>query len=138
MNVDLTKKWLFYTLCAVCCMFMHVRSYAQGTQASIRGAIRNVAEAPIAGATVRVKNESTGFTTSTVTNERGNYDLKQLPLGGPYTVTATHVQDGEGSVTGVHLNQGDVAQVDIEIVANSRGLDAVEINAAGLKNTNDY
>src|SRR5690606_31335056 len=79
-----------------------------------------------------------GFTTSTWTRERGNFNRIQVPLGGPYTDTATHVQDGEGSVTGVHLNQGDVAQVDIQIVSNSRALDAVEINASGLKNTKDY
>ncbi|HLS95571.1 MAG TPA: carboxypeptidase regulatory-like domain-containing protein [Sphingobacterium sp.] len=119
-------------------LVLHLSTFAQGTQASIRGSVTNPSNTAVSGTTIRVRNESTGFTTTTVTNERGNFDLKQLPLGGPYTVTATHVQDGEGSVTGVHLNQGDVAQVDIQIVSNSRALDAVEINASGLKNTKDY
>ncbi|TYP90271.1 carboxypeptidase family protein [Sphingobacterium allocomposti] len=119
-------------------LVLHLSTFAQGTQASIRGSVTNASNTAVSGTTIRVRNESTGFTTTTVTNERGNFDLKQLPLGGPYTVTATHVQDGEGSVTGVHLNQGDVAQVDIQIVSNSRALDAVEINASGLKNTKDY
>ncbi|KGE14499.1 carboxypeptidase-like regulatory domain-containing protein [Sphingobacterium deserti] len=111
---------------------------AQGTQASIRGSISNASNVHVAGATIRVRNESTGFTTTSVTNERGNYDIKQLPLGGPYTVTATHVQEGEGVVTNITLNQGDVAQVDIQLRPNNVSLDAVEVNASGLKNTRDY
>lgn len=138
MNLAQPSKCFFYALCAVLCLFTHVRSYAQGTQASIRGSVSSMAETPIAGVTVRVKNESTGFTTSSVTNERGNYDLKQLPLGGPYTVTASHMQEGEGTVMGVNLNQGDVAQVNIQLISQSQALDAVEVNAAGLKNTRDY
>src|SRR5690606_250466 len=100
--------------------------------------VTNPSNTAVSGTTIRVRNESTGFTTTTVTNERGNFDLKQLPLGGPYTVTATHVQDAEGSVTGVHLNQGAVGQVDIQIVSNSRALHALGSNASGLKNTQDY
>ncbi len=119
-------------------VMLHFGALAQGTQASIRGTISNESNTPVGGVTVRVKNESTGFTTTSVTNERGNYDIKQLPLGGPYTVTATHVQDGEGTVTGVNLNQGDVAQVDIQLVSSAVSLDAIEINASGLKNTKDY
>ncbi|MFD2969514.1 TonB-dependent receptor [Sphingobacterium bambusae] len=119
-------------------LMLHVGALAQGTQASIRGTISNEQNAPVSGATIRVKNESTGFTTTSVSNERGSYDIKQLPLGGPYTVTATHIQDGEGIVTGVNLNQGDVAQVSIQLLSTARSLDAVEISAFGLKNTKDY
>ncbi|PRD52104.1 TonB-dependent receptor [Sphingobacterium gobiense] len=138
MIVNFKQQALFYVVCFIATMMVGVQTYAQGTQASIRGGITTQAETPVSGATVRVKNESTGFTTTTITNERGNYDLKQLPLGGPYTVTATHIEEGEGSVTGVHLNQGDVAQINVQIVPNRHALDAVEITASGLKNTRDY
>ncbi|WDF68840.1 carboxypeptidase-like regulatory domain-containing protein [Sphingobacterium oryzagri] len=119
-------------------VMLHFGALAQGTQASIRGTISNESNTPVGGVTVRVKNESTGFTTTSVTNERGNYDIKQLPLGGPYTVTATHVQDGDGTITGLNLNQGDVAQVNIQLLPVARSLDAIEISAFGLKNTKDY
>lgn len=119
-------------------VMLHFSALAQGTQASIRGTISNESNTPVSGVTVRVKNESTGFTTTGVTTERGTYDIKQLPLGGPYTVTATHIQDGDGTITGVNLNQGDVAQVNIQLLPVARSLDAVEISAFGLKNTKDY
>lgn len=119
-------------------ILFNLHASAQGTQASIAGLVSNLNSENIAGATVQVRNESTGFTTSSVTNERGRYDFKQLPLGGPYTVTATHIAQGEASVKGVYINQGDVAQVDIELISSSQSLDAVEVNAASLRNTKDY
>ncbi|MGH2622449.1 MAG: carboxypeptidase regulatory-like domain-containing protein, partial [Sphingobacterium sp.] len=117
---------------------LHYSALAQGTQASIRGTISNESNTPVGGVTVRVKNGSTGFTTTGVTNEQGTYDIKQLPLGGPYTVTATHMQDGNGTITGLNLNQGDVAQVNIQLLPVAQSLDAIEISAFGLKNTKDY
>lgn len=119
-------------------ILFNLHASAQATQASIAGLVSNLNSENIAGATVQVRNESTGFTTSSVTNERGRYDFKQLPLGGPYTVTATHIAQGEASVKGVYINQGDVAQVDIELISSSQSLDAVEVNAASLRNTKDY
>ena len=111
---------------------------AQGTQASITGRVTDVSSEPVRNATVQVKNESTGFTTSSVTNDRGGFDIKQLPLGGPYTVTVNSLEKGNGAVSGVHLNQGDVARVNIEVVSSRYDIDAVEINASALKNTKDY
>ncbi|MCL7986354.1 TonB-dependent receptor [Sphingobacterium sp. lm-10] len=124
-------------LIALLFVFSHT-SYAQGTQAAINGQVIDASGTPVSGATVRVRNESTGFTTTSVSNDRGNFDIKQLPLGGPYVATATHMSSGEGAVTGIYLNQGDVARIQIEIVSRSTSLDVVEVNASGLVNTKDY
>lgn len=111
---------------------------AQGTQASINGRVTDESGVSVSNATVRVRNTATGFTTTTITNERGMYDLKQLPLGGPYTVTVQSLEKGEGSASGVQLNQGDVALVNVTLIASSRLLDAVEVRANALQNTKDY
>ncbi|WP_380868537.1 carboxypeptidase regulatory-like domain-containing protein [Sphingobacterium corticis] len=113
-------------------------TFGQGTQATINGQVIDQSGNPVVGATVRVKNESTGFTASSVTNDRGTFDIKQLPLGGPYVVTASHIGSGEGAVTGIQLNQGDVARVEVEIISSTSNLDVVEVNASGLVNTKDY
>ena len=112
--------------------------FAQGNQASIIGKVTDASTNLVKNVTVKVKNESTGFTTSTVTNDRGEFDIKQLPLGGPYTVSASSLESGTGSVTGVNLNQGDVARVNLELISTTYDIDAVEINASALKNTKDY
>ncbi|MFZ4863412.1 carboxypeptidase regulatory-like domain-containing protein [Sphingobacterium sp. Mn56C] len=112
--------------------------FAQGNLASLTGHVANANRAAVKGVTVHVRNESTGFTTKSVTNERGNFDIKQLPLGGPYTVVVEDMEFGKGTVSGINLNQGDVARVNIDLVASTAYLDAVEVKASALKNTKDY
>lgn len=139
MNSTTTLSRCHLYILAFLSLFMsQLTVFGQGNQASIIGEVRTAGNVAVSGATVSVRNESTGFTTSSVTNERGNFDIKQLPLGGPYSVTATHVSEGEGSVTGIQLNQGDVARVNIEMISSSFAIDAVEVNAQGLVNTKDY
>ena len=80
--------------------FLATTSYGQSTDASVTGTIRSADEGPLPGATVTLRNESTGFQTGTVTNLNGKFDVKQLPLGGPYTVTASFVGYSEVQKTG--------------------------------------
>ena len=65
--------------------------FAQTTQASIFGNITDQQKRPIPGASVQVRNTSTGFSTRTSTNAKGDYTFKELPLGGPYTVKAIYM-----------------------------------------------
>lgn len=128
---------LFLLLSCICLnLFGHV--HAQGTQASITGSVKDESGNPVTEATIRVRNNSTGFTTTSGTNERGNFDIKQLPLGGPYTVTAEHLSQGKGSTAGIMLNQGDVARVSIKMIAASTNIDAIEVTGNALKNSKDY
>src|SRR4051812_33709699 len=72
--------------------------------AGIAGHITSTKSAGLAGAGVEVKNESTGFHTATITNEKGDYLFKELPLGGPYNVHVTSVGFTEQTQTGFMLN----------------------------------
>jgi hypothetical protein len=108
--------------------------FGQTTQASITGKVLTSEQAPQAGATVSVRNESTGFVASTMTNDKGDYTFKELPLGGPYTVKATYVGYGEQKVSGYTLNQGDVVRVNINMQSNGSTLEVVQVVGSGLKN----
>lgn len=68
---------------------------AQDNRAIISGIITDETGLGVIGAAVQVKNESTGFNTGSITNENGEYTIKQLPLGGPYSVTVTYVGYGD-------------------------------------------
>jgi hypothetical protein len=107
---------------------------AQTTQASISGNVTDGQKKPVAGASVQVKNESTGFTAKTNTNASGEYTFKELPLGGPYTIKAAFVGMGEQTRTGYMLNQGDAVKVSIGMQDAAQTLEAVQINGNGLKN----
>ncbi|MDB5120673.1 MAG: TonB-dependent receptor [Sphingobacteriales bacterium] len=47
--------------------------HAQGNQAIIAGNVSGNGSKPLVGAAVTVRNESTGFKASTLTNEKGDY-----------------------------------------------------------------
>lgn len=108
---------------------------AQGTQGIISGTVTDDRNEPLIGATVQVKNESTGFYTGTATNVTGEYILKQLPLGSPYTITVTYIGYGEQKKDGYSLNQGDLLKVDFVMTENAVQLSAVEVVSNSLKKT---
>ncbi len=107
---------------------------AQTTQASISGIVVNNEKKPQVGASVSVRNESTGFSTKALTNAHGEFTFKELPLGGPYTVNVTYVGYGEQKVSGYTLNQGDAVKVDINMKLQQNTLEVVQVVASGLKN----
>ncbi|WP_028297057.1 TonB-dependent receptor [Olivibacter sitiensis] len=107
---------------------------AQTTQASISGKVVDDSGSPIQGASVQIRNESTGFNTKTSTSSSGDYTFKELPLGGPYTVRVAFIGYSEQVRTGYRLNQGDVVRVDINMHETAQSLDAVIVTADGLKN----
>ncbi len=108
-------------------------AFAQSTNASIKGAIGDENGDPLPGATVRVKNELTGFTTGTVTNVRGEYLIRQLPLGEPYTITASFVGYGETVKSGYALNQGDQLAVDFFLREAANELEEVVVTDQSLR-----
>ena len=110
---------------------------AQGTQASIAGKVTDANDETLPGATVIVKNESTGFSTGTNTNANGEYIFRQLPLGSPYTITVTYIGFGEQKKTGYSLNQGDLLQVDFNLQEESVNVGTVTVVAQSLKQSID-
>ncbi|GAB4008665.1 carboxypeptidase regulatory-like domain-containing protein [Spirosoma migulaei] len=129
------KKYLLFAIWLFLFSFYFISKIAaQTTQASISGVISEKQKSPLPGATVQVRNESTGFTTGTVTNAKGEYSFKELPLGGPYTVLATFVGFGNQERTGYALNQGDAIRVNLNMEENGQTLEVVQVVASGLKN----
>lgn len=131
------KQLLIIALLQFCAFFISNRAKAQTTQASISGIISDTKQLPLPGATVKVRNESTGFTTGTTTTIQGDYSFKELPLGGPYTISVTFVGLGEQKRTGYTLNQGDAIRLNISMQENGQELEVVQVVASGLKNKID-
>lgn len=128
------KHSIFLLFCSILCSFSGYRTLAQTTQASIYGVVSDESKQLIPGASVQVRNESTGFTSRTVTNTKGEYTFKELPLGGPYTVTATFIGYAEMKLTGYSLNQGDVLRVNVAMQSSSVSINEVTVSASALRN----
>ena len=128
------SKNLLVSIFCLLCFLMNSKLIAQTTQASISGTVFNSEKIPQVGASVQVRNESTGFVTKSLTNAKGEFTFKELPLGGPYTVNVTYTGYGEQKRSGYSLNQGDVVRVDITMQVNETTLEVVQVVGSGLKN----
>ncbi|MFC4212107.1 carboxypeptidase regulatory-like domain-containing protein [Pedobacter lithocola] len=128
----MVKNLLFAVLMLCFCVSSSLK--AQTTQASISGIVTDEQKKPIPGASVQVRNNSTGFTTRTSTNAQGEYTFKELPLGGPYSIKALFIGFGDQTRSGYMLNLGDVVKVTISMQEASQNLEAVQVVASGLRN----
>ncbi|KQS35631.1 TonB-dependent receptor [Pedobacter sp. Leaf194] len=129
-------KIFYYTLLSIFigCVFPSLAS-AQGSQASINGVITEESGKPVPGASISIRNEATGFSTSTASNSKGEYTFNQLPLGGPYSINVSFTGFGTQKKTGFMLNLGDAQKINIQIESTSTALQTVQITSSGLKSS---
>jgi hypothetical protein len=125
-----------YYLLTIVCIFILGKNVllAQTTQASISGKITDGSGSPVSGATVQIRNESTGFNTKTSTTSNGDFTFKELPLGGPYMIRVTYLGYNEQTRSGYNLNQGDVVRLSIPMEELSNTLAVVDVSSSSMKN----
>ncbi len=108
---------------------------AQSHRGELKGVIVDQNKQTIIGAAIQLRNESTGFATGTISNENGEYYIKQIPLGGPYSIRVSFIGFGDQEKSGYTINQGDVITVNFELAEESFEVETVEVVANSLKNT---
>lgn len=116
----------------VCCVSS--LTFAQTVFATIKGLIIDEQKEAVIGASVVVKNLSTGFNTGTITNINGEFLIKQLPLGGPYEVEVSYIGYNKQKKSGYTLNQGDVVSVKMQLTTSDIKMDEVVVVANSMKN----
>jgi len=114
-------------------LFLNIQqSFGQATNALIKGRITDSSGEPLMGATIIVKNTSTGFTSGTTTNENGGYKIQQLPLGGPYSVTAMYIGFKDVINKGFILNLSDALVVDFVLQESSTSLNEIIVSTNSI------
>jgi outer membrane receptor protein involved in Fe transport len=103
-----------------------VAAQSQATTGIIRGTVTDPAGAPVANATVVLRETQTGFQRQITTNERGIFIAPLMPLG-TYDVLARAVAYNETRRTGVRLGVGET--VDLRLALAAIQLEAVVIEA---------
>src|SRR6476661_257288 len=88
-------------------MIAGTASLAQETTATLNGVVLDSIGAAIAGASVVVKHEPTGYSTGTETNSKGMFILPNLKPGGPYTVKISFTGYKEITLDNVNLGLGN-------------------------------
>ncbi|MXV51010.1 TonB-dependent receptor [Pedobacter sp. HMF7647] len=114
--------------------FIAIQCLGQANLAGVTGKVTGPDGAALSRASVTVKNESTGFVAKGVTNEKGEFLLKELPLGSPYSVTIDMVGMASQKQTGFALNQGELLQVSFKMQERTQELQAVVVSAGSLRN----
>ena len=129
------SKILFFSLLLI--LSVSVRVVGQATDASIVGVVKGTTDETLPGATITARNESTGFQTSTVSNVEGRFLMRQVPLGGPYSITVSYVGFTTQTRTGYQLSQGDRLAIDFSLNENARELQVVNVTENALKSRTD-
>jgi hypothetical protein len=114
----------------------------QATTGEITGRVTDAAGATVPGATVIARNEGTGLTRTSTTNQAGEYTVTQLPPGS-YTVTAELAGFKKAARAGLEVNLGtrltlplslsvgDITEV-IQVTAESALIETTKSDISGV------
>lgn len=100
---------------------------AQASDASIVGSVRDSTGTPMGGVTISVKNAETGGAWTLASNSAGRFAFVQLPLGGPYAVTARRIGFKPEARSGYVLTLGRRTVVDFTLHAAATELAAITV-----------
>lgn len=106
------RKFIFVLLV----MAAAVPVFGQSSSGSISGTISDEASAVVAGASVTIRNLSTGFTRSTTTGQDGRFQFVNVPLG-DYEFTVEAANFAKFVQTGIQLVVNQNAQVNATLKA---------------------
>lgn len=102
---------------------------AAAIDGQIEGIVRDPAGAPIAKAAVRARNVGTGLERQSETNDAGYYRFSVLPRG-EYELVFTASGFGNIKRTGIVINAGTTATIDIDLSIQSTATEIV-VSASG-------
>src|SRR5437588_4153268 len=110
----LKRVSLFLTASLLTIAVLAPAARAQLLQGTIDGNVTDPTQAAVAGASVTVTDDQTGFTRDTVSNSAGGYTLPTLPPGN-YTVKVTAAGFQTYVKTGVVVAVNNVTRVDASL-----------------------
>ena len=130
-NNDLkSRNGLAVLLLTLGCFFCFTTVFAQ-SNAEIYGKILDATTSePLPGTNVVVVNIATGFKAGAITDFNGKFTIRDLQLGGPYTVTVSFVGYKTIVQKGYQLGLGDKLKLNFNMSKGEEILDEVVITAS--------
>ena len=105
---------------ALLALTVPVAGYAQETTTGVRGTVTSPDGAPAAGVSVTVTDTRTSSARTVTTNSSGVFNVRGLPVGGPYTIRVASSQYQDALVTDVFTNLSSTASFNIALAAHRR------------------
>lgn len=103
---------------------------AQETTSEIQGYVTDDKKAPLSGATITAVHLPTGTKYLTTSRKDGQFNLGNVRVGGPYTITTSFVGFQEQKQEDVYLNLGTAFKSDYSMVKASTNLSEVVITGS--------
>jgi len=119
------------TKLAIFFLFFGFLAFSQVTTSNIKGLILDEASVPLLGANVLAIHTPTGTRYGAASNFDGRYNLLNLRVGGPYTITISFVGYNDQTLNDVFLTLGNTQNIDVTMAEDSEQLEAVVIQGTG-------
>lgn len=119
----------FYKLLLALAVLITQTVTAQETTATINGSVTDAKGQPIAGASITIKHEPTGFSTGTESNSKGIFVVPNLKSGGPYTITISFTGFKPEVLEKLMLNLGNNPDLNIILRQDDKILTEVTVTA---------
>ncbi|MFK5891560.1 MAG: carboxypeptidase regulatory-like domain-containing protein [Flavobacteriaceae bacterium] len=120
----------FY-LFAVLSFGIATSSFAQVTTASVRGTVTDELGEALPGASIVAVHVPSGTKYGTVTQFNGSFNIPNMRIGGPYTITVTYVGFKGQTDNGINLQIGEKLKLNYSLKEEASKLQEVVINASG-------
>jgi hypothetical protein len=119
------------TILSVLFMFTAVLAFSQVTTSNIKGLVLDETSQPLPSANVVAVHTPTGTIYGAATNFDGRYNLINMRVGGPYTITISFIGYKDHVVNDVNLTLGKTYDLDVSLVPDAQQLEAVVLQVTG-------
>jgi hypothetical protein len=107
-----------------------VASFAQETTTVIRGTVMTPDGGPAAGESITITDTRTGSARRVTTSTDGEFTVRGLPVGGPYTIRVDSGQYEDALVTDVYTNLSTAASFDISLSVADAEIEEIVVLAS--------
>ncbi len=104
-------------------------SFAQSTTSRIQGVVNDETGTGLFGANVVALHTPTGTISGVMTLDGGQFNLPNLRVGGPYTITISFIGYKTIEYTDVYLDLGNAFDLNVQMVSDSQELEEVVITS---------
>ena len=111
-----SKSMLIVLTLAFLCISFLQQAFPQGvTTAALSGIVLDKDNNPLPGANIIATHIPTGTQYGASSRSNGQYNIQNMKVGGPYTVTVSFVGYGKKSFENTYLNLGQQLRLDFEM-----------------------
>lgn len=122
--------WAVGLACIVVVATPAIRLAAQGvTTGAVGGSVLDADSRPLAGASVTAVHLESGTRYSAVSRQGGAFNLPNMRVGGPYTVTVEFIGYGAQSREDVFVLLGQAVRIDFRLTTQAVQIEGVEVVA---------